>query len=325
MKKDKRNLWLFIVEFLAAAAIIAAGLVLQHRAEEKDAALTDAETRARRFAPSITYKEKSYPLKRNVSSVLLIGTDNFAGDSKQYEGLTYNFNLADFLVILVFDHSAKTVTPFQICRDSMCDVTMPSGKTERMQITLSHTYGTGGNDSCVITRNAVEGLLYGVPVDNYLAFTMDAVPLMNDLAGGVTVKLEDSIPELGPEYVAGAEITLHGQEALRFVRYRDTSLLDDNLRRMAHHRQYMDAFSTAARVAMSADPDYAVKCFRAAEKFLCTDLSVEQITDMVNDLCSYQLMPAITPEGVYGPGKTFPEFVVDDASLWECVRSVFCV
>lgn len=314
-----------IVEFLAAAAIIAAGLILQRHAEEHDAALTDAETRAKRFTPSITYQEKAYPLKRNVSSVLLIGTDNFAGDSKQYEGLTYNFNLADFLVVLVFNHSAKTVTPFQICRDSMCDVTTSAGTTKRMQITLSHTYGTGGNDSCMITRDAVEGLLYGAPVNNYLAFTMDVVALMNDLAGGVTVKLEDNIPALGEEYVAGAEITLHGQEALRFVRYRDTSLLDDNLRRMAHHRQYMTAFSSAARDAMSADPDYAVKCFRAAEKFLCTDLSVEQITDMVTQLGAYQLMPTVCPDGSYAPGDPFPEFQVDDDSLWACVHDVFCV
>ena len=65
---------------------------------------------------------------------------------------------------------------------------------------------------------------------------MDAVPLLNDLVGGVTVKLEDDIPQLGPAYRKGESVTLRGKEALRFVRYRDTSLLDDNLRRMGHHR-----------------------------------------------------------------------------------------
>ena len=309
---------------LTALAVFLGYYALQRRARAQDAKLVGPEDAAMRYRPSISYQGKSYPLKRNMNSLLLIGTDNFVDDAKQYEGLPYNFNLADFLVVLVFDHSAKTITPFQICRDSMCDVPVTSGGTERMQITLAHTYGSGREDSSENTRKAVEGLLFEVPIDHYLAFTMDTVPYVNDLLGGITVTLEDDIPALGPNYVKGTTITLRGTEALRFVRYRDVSLLDDNLRRMAHHRLYLTSFVEAAREASAKDPDLATRIFQAVEKFINTDLSVENVSTMLDNINEYTILPAVKTEGSYQPGKDFPEFIVDEASLWDSVHAVFC-
>ena len=324
MKKN-RKLLLLAFELLCVAAILLGVFFFQRRAEDQDASLVTAEDAARRYRPALSYQGQSYPLKRNTSSLLLIGTDNFVGDSKQYEGLPYNFNLADFLVVLVFDHSAKTVTPFQICRDSMCEVPVTSGGTKRMQITLAHTYGSGKQDSCENVQKAAETLLLGVPIDSYLSFTMDTVPYINDLVGGVTVTLEDDIPALGPEYVKGATITLRGTSALRFVRYRNTDLLDDNLRRMSHHRLYLTAFADAARASAAKDSEFVTRVFKAVEKFICTNLSMEQVSDMLNNLNEYEILPAVTPDGEYVMGKEFAEYIVDETSLWDCVRMVFCM
>ncbi len=322
--KKKRKLLLVALELLGVLALLFCVFFIQKRAEEQDAGLVSEEELARRYRPSLEHNGESCSLKRNMSTLLLMGTDNFIDDAKQHEGLTYNYNLADFLVILAFDNSAKTVTPYQICRDTMCDVTMTSGRTERMQITLAHTYFSGGADSCENVRNAAEGLLYGLPIDNYLAFTMDTVPLVNNLLGGITVTLEDDFPALGPEYVKGASITLKGSEALRFVRYRDTTLLDDNLRRMANHRLYLSAVTEKVREASERDQEFAVRMFESVQQFINTDLSVETVTDMLNHLNDYTILPAVTPEGKYQEGERFAEFIVDDASQWACVRSVFC-
>lgn len=324
MMKRKRNLLLLVLELICLLGVAFGVWHFQKRAAEQDASLVSQEEISRRYRPSLHYGGQSYPLKRNMSTLLLIGTDNYVDDAKQYEGLPYNFNLADFLVVLVFDHSAKTITPLQICRDSMCDVRLPSGNTRRMQITLAHSYGSGHADSCEIVQKAMQGLLLDAPIDSYLAFTMDTVPYVNDLLGGVTVTLEDDIPELGSEYVKGASITLKGTAALRFLRYRDTSLLDDNLRRMAHHRLYLTAFTEIAREASAKDPDLAARIFRAVEKFIDTDLSVEEVSVLLDRLNEYTILPAVTPDGKYQPGEDFAEFIVDADSLWDCVHSVFC-
>ena len=320
----KKKLLLLTVELLGVIAIVFGVLFFQKRAEEQDAGLISPDEAARRYRPSISYQGKDYPLKRNTSSLLLIGTDNSVDDADQYEGLPYNFNLADFLVVLVFDHSAKTVTPLQICRDTMCDVKTTSGDIRRMQITLAHTYGSGKEDSCENTRLAVENLLYEAPVDSFFAFTMDAVPFANDLVGGVTLTLEDDIPSLGPGFVTGSTVTLHGEDALRFVRYRDTSKVDGNLKRMARHRQYVTAFTEKARDYAAKDPDFTMRAFRAVEKFLCTDLTVDNVSKMLDNLNEYEILPAITPDGVYQLGTEYAEYIVDQESLWNCVRTVFC-
>ena len=323
MKKKKKAPLIGLV-ILAAIAVLLSYYALQRRARTQDAGLVSPEAAAMRYRPSISYQGETYPLKRNTSSLLLIGTDNFVDDRKQYEGLPYNYNLADFLIVLVFDHKDKSITPFQICRDTMCEVPVTAGGTKRMQITLAHTYGSGREDSCVNTRKAVEGLLFEVPIDNYLAFTMDTVPYVNDLLGGITVTLEEDLPALGPDYVKGASITLRGTEALRFVRHRDTTQVDGNLRRMARHRQYLTAFVDTAREASAKDPDLATRIFRAVEKFINTDLSVENVSTLIDNLNEYTILPVVTPDGTYQMGTEYAEYIVDEGSLWDCVRSVFC-
>lgn len=330
MKKSTKTLML-ILDAVLVLALIAGVWLYQRRSAEKEQQAIGEEDLSRRYERSITIDGQSVPLRRRLSSVLLIGTDNFIDDDKQNEiEAFYNANMADFLVVLVFDHAAKTVTPFQINRDTMCDVPWLSvnglvGGTEFQHITFAHTYGSGKEDSCVNTRNAVSSLLYDVPIDNFFSFTMEAVPLMNDAVGGVTVTLDEDIPALGPQYVRGASVTLKGQEALRFVRYRDTSLLDSNHPRMARHRLYLQAFTVAAREALAANEDLATKLFKAAEPFLCTDLSVEQIADISTALRDYAILPAVTPDGEYVMGEDYAEFYVDESSLAECVKNTFCV
>jgi len=60
------------------------------------------------------------------------------------------------------------------------------------------------------------------------------------------------------------------------------------------------------------------------EKFINTDLSVEKVSSLLNNLNEYTILPTVTADGTYQPGEDFPEFIVDEASLWACVHSVFC-
>lgn len=331
--KKKTNLLLLPLVILLACMLGFGFYYVQQKAKQEDLSKVSQEDLARRYRPSIVYHLQSYPLKRHMSSVLLIGTDNFADDDKQNldDEYHHNSNFADLLIVLVFDHSKKTVTPFQIGRDTMCDVPRVNTAGEQLvsryaQITYAYTYGTGKEDSCVNTRNCVKRLLFQVPIDNYISFTMDTVPIINDLVGGVTVTLENDIPALGKAYVKGARIKLMGKDALRFVRYRDTSLMDSNLSRMSNQRLYMNSFTSAAREAAGKDPDLAAKAFKLVTPFIHTDLTVDHVQRIVNDLLAYELLPFVTPDGEYDlkEGERFPGFYVDEDSLWACVKATFC-
>ncbi len=326
----KKKYLLLLLDIVLVIGLIAGVYFYKRREDTRDAASLAQEELSRRYGKTVSFHGQEYPLKRNLTALLLIGTDNYVDDAKQLDIESYyNLNLADFLVVLVFDHAARTVTPVQICRDTMCEVPWISVNgitdgTEFEQITFAHTYGSGKEDSCVNTLTAVSSLLYSAPVDHFFAFTMDAVPVLNDLVGGVRVRLTEDLPVLGPEYVRGAEILLKGQSALQFVRYRDIELLDSNISRMGRHREYLEAFSQAAKDALAENADLAADAFRAAEPFLCTDLSVENISDITRWLQEYRLEPTLTPEGEYVMGEEFAEFYVDEVSLWDCVRTAFC-
>ena len=150
----KKKLLFLLLELMLILCVTAGVFYFQKRAAEEDKQLVRAEDTEKRFRPSISYQGEDYPLKRNMSSLLLIGTDKIEGDGKPADDeLTYNFKLADFIVVLVFDHSNKTVTPFQVCRDSMCDVDTLRG-LRRMQITLAHTMGNGKEESCINSQKS---------------------------------------------------------------------------------------------------------------------------------------------------------------------------
>lgn len=331
MKKPTNKFLIILIVILATA--IGTGLFFVQKAINNEVIEgAGSAQNAVKAVTSIIHGGKVYRLKRNTDAVLVMGIDRSEDKSTNFEfeiEAYYNYDMADFIALLVFDHEAKTVTPFQVNRDTMCAVPWLGvngivGGHRTEQIALAHSYGTGKHDSCVNVRNAVSDFLYGVPVDNYMAFTMDAVPIINDLVGGVRVTLEDDIPSLGKEFVKGATVTLRGKEALGFVRTRDTRLLNSNLIRQNHQRIYLAAFAEAARNAVQGNEDLAVDVFKAVDRFMCTDLTVNDVSAMVNQLCEYTVLPVVSPDGELVMGERFAEFYVDDDSLWDCVRQTFC-
>ena len=104
---------------------------------------------------------KLYRLRDDVDTLLIMGVDKFSGSL--VEDSYNNDQCADFLLLLVIDHAVGRCSIVHINRDTMAEINVLGigGKkvgTVREQITLSHTYGTGAQDSCRNTARAVSGL-----------------------------------------------------------------------------------------------------------------------------------------------------------------------
>lgn len=271
-----------------------------------------------------------YPVKRNLTTVLFIGTDSFSEDKNRLiEGENRNRDLADFLMLLVIDDKAKTVRPLQLNRDTICAVTWLDeqgavGGHRMEHLTFAHSYGSGGKDSCVNTVRTVRELLFDAPINYYFAFTMDAVPILNDAVGGVTITLTEDMPDLGKDYTANAQIILRGDDALRFIRYREHTG-GSNYYRMKRHQQYLYAFADAARAAGQRNSDIVLKTFDKIAPYLCTNMSVENITRLYEQLKEYTLCDTLTPSGEIRPGPDFYEMYLNEDSLWNCVYTCYCV
>ena len=278
----------------------------------------------------LAYGDRQYKVRHGLDAVLLIGTDDIEGKAgtKPEDNYNYNYNLADFLILLVIDDNARTVQPIQINRDTMAEVPWiglngKKGGYQVEQITFAHTYGNGVEDSCENTVDAVSRFLFEAPIDRYMAVTMDAVPIVNDLVGGVTIRCPGNISELGDEYTDGAVITLKGFNALRFVRYRDTSTTASNVARLDRHRVYLEAFLPQAKKAFEKNSQLVLDALETLDPYLVTDMSGNEISELVNRMNQYDILPAATYKGTYQLG-TYAEFYADNASVWEIVKDAYC-
>jgi len=329
MFKSKRGKIIFLIVDLVLLILLAAAVYFaQTEKNEIPETQDDVDSYYARF---IEHDGQVYPVKRGIQTLLLIGKDAMEGRRPVSDVETfYNDDLADFLLVLAFDHENKTVTPLEINRDTMCDVPWLSvnglvGGYARLQVTMAHIFGTGKQDSSKNVVTAVTGLLYGAPIDHYFTFSMDTVPIINDLVGGVTVTLEDDVPSLGPDYVKGNTITLKGNEALRFVRARDVSVIDSNVSRMGHQRLYMNAFINQAGAKLKQDQDFILRAYDKVERFLITDLTVETVSELINDFYEYEVLPIQTYSGTYSWSEVeTAQFEPDAESLWACVQNTFC-
>ena len=280
---------------------------------------------------TLTYKGQEYPMKAHLQTVLLIGTDAMEAYEEETEGVKpfYNFHQADFLTLLVLDTENNTAEILQLNRDTMTDVPWLDvlgnyGGTEFKQLCLAYNYGDGGMKSCKNTVSAVSGLLFNAPIGSYIQVPITAISVLNDLVGGVPVTMEEDYTEIDPAFVKGATVRLNGTQAESFVRARMGLKNDTNLARMKRQRQYLDSFQKCARAAFDTDSEFTMKLLEKLSEFLQSDLTAQQLSDLVTRLDKSEVSPIRYAEGELKKGEEYYEFYADEASLWAMVKEAYC-
>jgi len=307
---------------LAAILLISSGLFFLEIREKK---LAENRGSTQKLEETLTYKGKNFVLKDNVETFLVLGLDKFDNeDSGSYN----NDKQADFLLLIVVDNEAKTCRAIHIDRDTMADVNMLGVAGDKIgtvnkQIALAHTYGNGREVSCRNTANAVSGVLMGVGVDHYASLIMEAVPVLNDLIGGVTVEIMDDFYGIDDTLIKGETVTLMGDHALNYVRSRKG--LDDssNNNRMHRQKQYLNAFFDQFRAAAEADEFLLTDVALEMVDYIVSDCSVSKLENILKKISGYSFDGILNIEGKNKRGEQFMEFYPDKDSVKEIVVSCF--
>jgi len=274
----------------------------------------------------VYYKGKEYRLNPDLESYLVMGVDK-TGEA----GSTVEFSKggqADVLLVVVLDRTRERVTVLQLNRDTMTDIEVLSLTGEVMntfegQLALSHSYGDGAEGSCQSTVRTVSNLLYGVELDGYAALQMDAIPVLNDLVGGVTVTIEDDFSQADPTLAMGETVTLYGQHATNYVRSRRNVGDGSNVSRMRRHRTYFSAFADKLEEQISADPAMAAKLYQAAKPYMVTDMGSGTVTSLFEEAQGYENAGVVVLEGEVKQGEEFMEFYPDEENVRETVLDLF--
>lgn len=278
--------------------------------------------------PTIWYNGQEYLLRDTVETLLLLGLDSY--EMPDEEHTSYNNNLrSDFLMLLVFDREAGTCQSLHIDRDTMAEIHMLgidglSIGTTWAQLALAHTYGNGGGISCKNTVRAVRGFLYDTPIDHYLSITMEALEILNDEVGGVTVTIEDDLRSVDSAFVQGTTVTLNGEQALKFVRARSGLENSTNRKRMERQRQYMDALYERLSSNISTDETFAARVLSKISQNLVSDCQAAELLDLLTAVSSYEFVGIGTIEGESVLGKNnLMEFSPDEEKLQQLIIDLF--
>ncbi|MBQ8249177.1 MAG: LCP family protein [Clostridia bacterium] len=319
MKKRKQtNSIIFIVVLLA----LTVSLILFFACAEKvidETADPDSKGSDHR---GMFYNEQWYELNSNIETVLVMGIDSM----ETPDGSRADSEQADFIALLAIDDLNKTFSVLHINRDTMTTIVQRNDAGEKYgtfkgQLALAHAYG-GGEDKlrCRNTVDVVENLLYNIDIDHYFSVTMDAVPIINDSIGGVTVTLNEDLPALGEEFVKGASVTLEGDNALAFVRWRGGEAEESNLDRMERQRQYISALFDKYT---TADLENVLDVLNDVNGYVVSESTFDQLKRLMERLQGYEYEETISLKGEARKDGEFVEYHIDEAAAKETVLSLF--
>ncbi len=267
----------------------------------------------------VYYKDSWYTENDALETVLILGIDTIETEKDN------GFGQADFIVLLVVDKHNESFRLIHINRDTMTEINQIDKNGTRYgvfnaQLALAHTYGSEGRMQCRNTVDAVEKLMYGINIDHFMSVTMDAVAIVNDSMGGVTVTLAEDFPALGEGYVKGTEVTLKGDQALTYVRFRNNEAEKSNLERMERQRQYISA---VFEQYTEFDTENALDTMLKINDYLVSDCTANQLSALLDRLHDYEYAGTAPLAGEAVMGDEFVEFYVDEDALRQLVVDTF--
>ncbi len=274
---------------------------------------------------TITREGVDYFPRQDITVIMALGIDERGPvvSSGNYR----NNGEADAVFLLILDQVDETYTVLCLNRDTMMEIPAIGlgGKragTYYGQLALSHTYGEGLEDSCENSREAISNFLYGISIDHYVAMNMDAISILNDAVGGVTVNVVDDFSKVDPRIKKG-EHTLMGSEALSYVQTRKDLGDQLNISRMVRHQEYIQGFMKSFTDKIESSDSFVLKLHDQVDEYVITDCSVTVISGLMERCADYSLKEIVSIEGENVLGEEYYEFYVDEQKLDELILRLF--
>ncbi len=272
----------------------------------------------------VYYKGHEYTFNKNVGTFLFMGVDNRKFKKNDKIG---NAGQADALFLLTYDVSTSKMRVLCLNRDTMTDVSRydESGKyldTKTTQLCLAYAFGDGRKTSAENERTAVQRLIYNIPINTYYAIDLSAIKILNDDVGGVTVTPKYTFAQ----FIKDKTITLKGNQAETFVRYRNIKLMDDNLRRIECQKTYITGFLGRILPATKDDFGTPSKLYNHSKKFTVTNVDSSVLAYAVMDMAfNYNGFEMINTKGEYKKvaGDASAEYFLKEVPFFETILDIF--
>lgn len=319
----KNNKFIAILAIVCVILLCGVGYTIlngKNKDETRDVPASSTDD-AEKSSDTIVVDGREYRLNTNIQTVLFMGIDKNAksdmGDRAGENGQSDSLNL------LIVDRETKKAQILQISRDSMVDIDIYSASGEKMisepgQIALQYAYGDGEEESCRLTAGKVSELLYGVNVDSYLSLTMEGMVKAADAIGGVTMTVPEDYTWIDPAFSKGATLTMDGEMVEKYVRSRDTEVLDSNVQRMERQSQFMGAL--IEKLQNVKETSNYLSLYQQMEPYMVTNMTADEM----KSLSEYD----IDTDTLEVPGEVIlkdghAQFIIDNEALRKIILKTF--
>nr|WP_281168091.1 LytR family transcriptional regulator [Siminovitchia fordii] len=227
-RTKKKRTWLKVILLLILIGIVGVGAYgysiyhnLQKTAKSVHAPL-DREPVVER--PSDLELKKKEPF-----SVLMLGVDEREGDKGR----------SDTMIVITVNPEKQSMEMLSIPRDTRVEI-VGKGFDDK----INHAYAFGGIE---MSMNTVEKYL-DIPIDYYVKMNMEGFEEIVDAVGGITVNNDLDFSVSATHFPKG-EISLNGEEALKYSRMRKEDPRGDFGRQMRQRQVIQGVIKKGANVS----------------------------------------------------------------------------
>ena len=122
---------------------------------------------------------------------------------------------------------------------------------------------------------AVSELLHNQYIDEYTALSQDAIKVINNAVGGVTVKIEDDFSDSDKSLKKGKTIKLSDDQAQHYVHDRMNVGDGSNECRMRRQNEYMKGLKELVSKRTDKNPEFSLDVYRDLHDYMITSMSGE--------------------------------------------------
>lgn len=336
---SRRLVLSIIVLLLVIAAIVGGIAILEH--EENDRKSAELEQDAERLSTTLWTSENTlsigddtYGFDHRVETFLFVGTDLSGGQQIGNSDLKRH-PMADFILLMVLDHTKNSIGYLQIDRNTVTPVSSLNerGKavgTRNLQICTAHWFGGTQEMAAQNLVKAVRRYLGQLDnIDGYYIISLKDIHVLNQAIGGVDVTLEEDLTDADPAFTKGATVHLTNEQAEHYLQMRKNVSDGTNVARMGRQRNYMSGLFSSVRQKSLEDPQFAVTLWNTLRSIAFTNMNGNDFSRIAQKLVKGESLGIRTVEGetrdgyVLGDDVPHEEFYPDKESLKACLIDLF--
>ena len=279
--------------------------------------------------PSITTPIETYKFDATIK-VTKKDTESKTYSIKTEKDGTVNVDaFSDVIMLAAVDFRNRQISLLTLSRDTMCEFQRlnPDGSERDWatgQLALTFSYGDGALKSCEITKNAVSQALSDLPIQSCSALYLDGLRRLTDAVGGVTVTVLEDLSYGYASMQVGAEVTLDGAMAERYIRARERTE-EGNLKRMERQKQFFTALMKKVLASVKERPASILDLYGKISSDVVTDLETGDILYLATEASGMRIDTNIrnVPGTVTSDENGFVQYDLDEAGLLELLLDVY--